>query len=97
VILDNTYRFKKKKKKSRPTDPNFEDHAIGNTHIFFLALGLWCSTPLLTIFQLYCGGQFYWWRKPEKTTLSDNVVSSTSRLSGIRTQNVSGDRHRLHL
>ena len=26
------------KKKSRPTDPNFEDHAIGNTHIFFFCL-----------------------------------------------------------
>ena len=25
---------KVKKKKSLPTDPNFEDHAIGNTHIF---------------------------------------------------------------
>ena len=70
-----------------------------------LGLGLWCLKPLSTIFQLYRGSQFYWWRKPEKNhrpvasywqTLSHNVVSSTPRLNGIQTQNFSGDRHWLH-
>jgi len=50
--------------------------------------------PLSTIFQLYRGGQFYWWRKPEDPEKTTDLSQVIDKL--IRTHNISGDKHWLH-
>jgi hypothetical protein len=36
----------------------------------------WFLTQFSTIFKLHCGGQFYWWRKPDAPEKTTNLVAS---------------------
>jgi hypothetical protein len=82
-----------------PRFPWFNIFHVFTTRGMIMWLRLWWFTALSTIFQLYRGSQFHCWRTRRKlltcfkSPTKNNVVSSTPRLSSIRTHNVCDDRH----
>jgi hypothetical protein len=86
------------------------DSKVSRKALFFwqgrVRLGLWCLMPLSTIFQIYCGGHFFFGGVNQSTQRNHRPVASHWQLwhimlyrvhlimNWVRTHKFSGDKHR---